>query len=242
LFSPTVSVQWLADYLGAENLVILDAGVLALPGIAKAGYLDGHIPGAVFADVPGIFSDPSSDLGSDLGLLRPRLELFEAAAASVGVLPHSTVIVYDNADSQLAAHLWWLFRSFGFDQVAVLDGGLAKWRFEDRTVETGDVEPEPGMLIAIERPGLWADRDECEKVANGAADGILVAASAHAKIVDPKTHTFVSHRALIREFGPALASPASRLIVNDEGIGAATSALALTLAGHADIAILESRG
>jgi thiosulfate/3-mercaptopyruvate sulfurtransferase len=227
-------VQWLADYLGADNLVILDAGVPALPGVAKAGFLTGHIPGAVFADVPALFSDPECELG----LARPTLEQFEAAAGSVGVLPQSTVIVYDNADSQLSAHLWWLFRSFGFDQVAVLDGGLAKWRHEDRAIETGDVHAEPGLFVAIERPGLWADRDECEQVGAGAADGVLISAPAAARIVDPTTHTFVSRGALIKEFGPVLASTTSRLIVNDKGVGAAASALALTLAGYTDIAIL----
>lgn len=229
-----MSVQWLADYLGAENLVILDAGLPALPGVAKAGYLNGHIPGAVFADVPGLFSDPDCELGVN----RPSVERFEAAAAQVGVLPHSTVIVYDNADSQLAAHLWWLFRSFGFDQVAVLDGGLAKWKLEDRAIETGAVSPGVGAITAVERPALWADRDECGRIASGAAEGFLVNALAAARIIDPSTHAFVSRAALVQEFGPHVASTTSRLVINDDGIGAAASALALTLAGHADIAIL----
>ena len=233
-----MSVQWLADYLGAENLVILDAGVPAHPGLAKAGYLTGHIPGAVFADIAGLVADPDCELG----LTRPSIERFETAAALVGVLPSSTVIVYDNADSQLAAHLWWLFRSFGFDQVAVLDGGLAKWRLEDRATEAGEVSPGLGRVTAIERPTFWADRDECARIASGAADGVLVTSPAAGRIIDPSTHAFVSRAALVQEFGPRVASTTSRLVINDEGIGAAASALALTLAGHTDIAILGGLG
>lgn len=229
-------MQWLADYLGADNLVILDASAPAAPGAARAAYLTGHIPGAVFADIPALFADPECELG----FARPSAARFQAAAESVGVSQHSTVIVYDNAGSQLAAHLWWLFRSFGFDQVAVLDGGLTKWTLEHRTVDTGAMHPEPGTFTANERPELWASADERGKFAAGTIDGALLSVPAADRLVDPTTRAFVSRAALVNEFGPTVAATTSRLLVHDSGIAAAASALALTLAGHTDIAILES--
>ncbi len=231
-----MSVQWLADYLGAENLVILDAGTLGLPGAAQAGFLAGHVPGAVFADVAGKFTDPACETG----IARPTSERFELAAAAVGVWPNSTVIVYDNAGSQLAAHLWWLFRCFGFDQVAVLDGGLSKWRRDGRPIETGSVTAPTGSFTAIERPGLWADADEGTGVAAGTSSATLVTLSGTSRIIDPASQAFRSRAALIKEFGPQLTAGTSRLLVHDTDLAAAAGVLALTLAGHSDVALLAN--
>ena len=150
--SPVVSTQWLADHLGSDNLVILDATVFALApsrresgtdeaGAAGPRYLSGrddyltkgHIPGAVFADLFDVFSDPAGEFDFS----RPNADLFEQAAASVGIDNGTTVVVYDAVVGQWAARIWWLFRAFGYDDVAVLDGGLAKWHAETRPFATG---------------------------------------------------------------------------------------------------------
>lgn len=137
LSSPVVSTQWLADHLGADQLVVVDASVFVadLPGAAR-GYVsgheqyivDGHIDGAVFADLIDVFSDPEGEHA----FTRPDAARFAAAAASIGVDNNTTVIVYDAAVGQWASRIWWLFRAFGYDNVAVLDGGLTKWRRESR--------------------------------------------------------------------------------------------------------------
>ncbi|MET0447907.1 MAG: rhodanese-like domain-containing protein, partial [Aeromicrobium sp.] len=128
--APLVSTQWLADHLGAEKLVIVDATVFVapLPG-GKPGYvsgheqyiIDGHLPGAVFADLIDEFSDPSGAYP----FTRPSSEAFALAAGSLGIDDDTTVVVYDAALGQWAARVWWLFRAFGYDDVAVLDGGLS---------------------------------------------------------------------------------------------------------------------
>ena len=92
LSTPLVSTQWLADHLGRDGLVVLDATVLHVKAPAtKAGYrwlsgldqylVDGHIPGAVFADVLEVFSDPAKPFG----FARPDALQIVAAAASVGI-------------------------------------------------------------------------------------------------------------------------------------------------------------
>ncbi|WP_298228945.1 rhodanese-like domain-containing protein, partial [Gryllotalpicola sp.] len=137
--SPLVTSDWLAAHRGSDNLVVLDATVLVVPGFnGQSAYLSGdeqylvtgHIPGAVFADVMEVFSDPEGEYP----FTRPSRGQFEHAARTVGVDSDSAVVVYDNAVGQWASRLWWLFRAFGYDDVRVLDGGLKKWVAEGRAV------------------------------------------------------------------------------------------------------------
>ncbi|MES1212923.1 MAG: rhodanese-like domain-containing protein [Leifsonia sp.] len=139
---PLVSTQWLADHLGGDDLVVLDATVLLVEG---GGYVSGdeeflvhgHIPGAQSADLIEQFSDP----GARFTFTRPGREQFERAAGELGISNESTVIVYDTASGQWASRLWWLLRSFGHDDAAVLDGGLTQWRQEGRQIDTGYTAP-----------------------------------------------------------------------------------------------------
>jgi thiosulfate/3-mercaptopyruvate sulfurtransferase len=174
-----VSTQWLADHLGSEGLVVLDATVLSIsspPGFGSGTswlsgldqyLLTGHIPGAVFADLLEVFSDPAGSFG----FARPSLAQFGEAAASVGVDNDTTVVVYDTAAGQWAARVWWLFRAFGYDRVAVLDGGFAKWTAEERPAETGNVLPRSGAVFAgVARPELWASKADVEAIVAGSTD------------------------------------------------------------------------
>jgi thiosulfate/3-mercaptopyruvate sulfurtransferase len=265
--APLVSTQWLADHLGADDLVILDATVLPFtqPN-GQAGYLsgheqyivDGHLPGAVFADLTEVFSDPAGAYP----FTRPSAELFEQAASSVGVSNDSTVVVYDNVVGQWASRVWWLFRAFGYDNVAVLDGGLVKWRAEERQTDIGHVEPVAAAFRAQERPELWVDKGFVRSVVDGTATAALVCGSPAAdftgegstrarpghipgsisapasRLVDRATNAYLSEDALRSAFAPVL---------NDErivtycggGIAAASDALALTLLGHRKVAIYD---
>jgi len=267
LTSPLVSTQWLADHLGSDNLVILDATVVPyVQPNGRGGYLsghdafliEGHIPGSVFADVIEVFSDPAGPYP----FTRPSAELFEAAAASVGVSNDTTVIVYDNAVGQWAARIWWLFRAFGYDNVAVLDGGYTKWTLEERPTDIGWVEPGSGTFTAVERPGLWATKADVEAIVAGTADASLVCAlppkeysgevgyrsrlghipgsiSAPAgRLVDRQSNAFLPPAELGEKFGPALT--ADRVVTYCAGgIASASDALALTLLGHRNIAIYD---
>ena len=46
-------------------------------------------------------------------------------------------MVYEAGGLFSAPRVWWTFRLFGVEQVLILDGGLAKWKAEGRSVETG---------------------------------------------------------------------------------------------------------
>lgn len=267
LSAPIVSTQWLADYLGSDKLVVVDATVVPYtqPN-GHGGYLSGHeqylvvghIPGAVFADLIDEFSDQSNSLP----FTHQFAAGFSAAAGSIGIDNETTVIVYDAAVGQWASRLWWLFRAAGYDNVAVLDGGYAKWTTEGRETDVGHVEPTPASFSAGERPELWVTKEDVEAIVTGDADGALVCgvppkefsgeAGARARLghipgsinapagrlVDRESNAFLHESALRDAFGPAL--DADRIVTYcGGGIAAAADALALTMLGHRNIAIYD---
>ena len=267
LTSPLVSTQWLADHLGAENLVVLDATVLPFTQpTGRPGYvsgheqfvIDGHIPGAIFADLVEVFSDPDGKHT----FTRPAAELFSIAAGSVGVSNDTTVVVYDSVLGQWASRIWWLFRAFGYDNVAVLDGGLVKWRAEEREIDIGHVEPEVASFTTAERPELWVDKAFVESVIAGETEATLVCALPNAEftgeaghrsrlghipgsvnapfgqLLDRGTNTFRTTEALRATLAPLL--DAARIVgYCAGGIASSSEALALTLLGHRNVAIYD---
>jgi len=145
----TAAVQ---DRLGDPALIVLDASWY-LPNSdrdASAEYLAGHLPGARFFDL-----DAASDHTTPLPHMLPTAAAFEAVARALGVSASSTVVVYDGSGVNLsAARVWWMFRAFGHERVAVLDGGLGAWRAEGRPLEAGAPPPDArGDLRAVRQPG-----------------------------------------------------------------------------------------
>ena len=130
-----VSTDWLAAQLGADDLVVLDATQhLGGSGRDAAGeYIEGHIAGARFLDLDSLY-DPSSSVTKAV----PTSDQFAARAGALGIAPESRVVLYDDSAIRSAARAYFLFDHFGHERVAVLDGGLAKWRTEGRALVTGE--------------------------------------------------------------------------------------------------------
>lgn len=127
-----VSTAWLADHIDDPDLRILDASwhMAATGRDGRAEYMDAHIPGARFFDI-----DEISDKRSELPHMAPPVELFISRLRAMGVGDGHQVVIYDNSDVHSAARVWWLFRLMGKTDVAMLDGGLAKWQAEGRPTE-----------------------------------------------------------------------------------------------------------
>lgn len=127
-----VSTDWLAAHLNDPDLRLIDASwhMPAAGRDARAEYHDAHIPGARFFDVDAI-----SDLQSELPHMAPPVELFISRMRTMGIGDGHQIVVYDNSDVRSAARVWWLFRLMGKQDVAVLDGGFAKWQAEGRAIE-----------------------------------------------------------------------------------------------------------
>ena len=127
--STVVSTAWLAEHIADPDLRILDAS-WHMPGSdrdAKAEFEAEHIPNARFFDI-----DEISDLRSELPHTVPPVEKFMSRIRAMGVGDGHKVIIYDSQGLFSAARVWWLFRLMGQFDVAVLDGGLPKWKAEGR--------------------------------------------------------------------------------------------------------------
>lgn len=127
-----VSTEWLAAHLKDPDLRILDASWF-LPDAGRDGraeYEAAHIPGARFFDL-----DEITDSRSTLPHMAPPPEKFISRMRAMGVGDGHQVVIYDAAGLFSAARVWWTFRLMGKTDVAVLDGGLPKWRAEGREIE-----------------------------------------------------------------------------------------------------------
>lgn len=133
-----VSTAWLADHLGSPDIAIIDAS-WHLPTAqrdAKAEFREAHIPGAQVFDI-----DDLSDTASSLPHMLPGPEKFSSRMRKMGIGDGKRVIAYDTLGLFSAARAWWMFKVYGHDDVAILDGGLKKWLAEGRPTEDGPALP-----------------------------------------------------------------------------------------------------
>lgn len=163
--SPLVSTQWLADHLGDQKLIVLD-GSFKLPGvtpIAREDYRARHIPGARFFDI-----DAVADHSTTLPHMLPSPAEFEKAAEALGISNDSFIVVYDTPGLMSAGRIWWTFRVFGHQQVAILDGGLKAWMAEGRPVTAETPEVTRGAFKATFDAGRVVSKaDLLENVSTG---------------------------------------------------------------------------
>jgi thiosulfate/3-mercaptopyruvate sulfurtransferase len=129
-----VSTEWLAAELGASDLRIVDATYVdaASGRDAAAEYEREHIPGAVFMNLGEL-----RDTDTDLPMMLPKPEKFASRMQSLGLGDGSRIVLYDNSPWRTSARAWWMLRTFGAHDVAILDGGLAKWKAEGRETKSG---------------------------------------------------------------------------------------------------------
>jgi thiosulfate/3-mercaptopyruvate sulfurtransferase len=149
-----VTTEWLAKHLGETDLRVVD-GSWHMPQARRdpaREWEDVHLPGAVFFDIDGI-----ADTTSGLPHMLPSPDRFARAVGALGIGDGDRIVVYDSRGVVSAARVWWTFRVFGHDTIAVLDGGLPKWRAEGRAVASGPSAPAPRRFTPRFRPELVRD-------------------------------------------------------------------------------------
>lgn len=125
LEQPLVEAKWLMDRLGSANLIIINATMpKAVAATTDIKPNKVQIPNAMFLDIKGTFSKdgaayPNTMISEDA---------FNKAAAALGINNDSTIVVYDDHGIYSSARAWWMFRSMGHENVAVLNGGLKSWQ------------------------------------------------------------------------------------------------------------------
>jgi thiosulfate/3-mercaptopyruvate sulfurtransferase len=129
-----VSTEWLAGEMGASDLRIVDC-TRHLPDTGRdplAEYEAGHIPGAVFMDLADLV-----DSGAAVENTLPPAEKFASRMQSLGLGDGSRIVLYDDSAVKTAARAWFMLKMFGAHDVAILDGGIAKWKAEGRPLAQG---------------------------------------------------------------------------------------------------------
>ena len=137
------STAWLADNL--KNVVVVDGSFyLAIQKRdARAEYLAGHIPGAVFFDINAIADD-----STELPHMLPGPKQFGDMVGALGIAETDTIVIYDGSGLYSAPRVWWTFRLFGAKNVYILDGGLPAWTADGRAREAGEVKRPPRSFNA----------------------------------------------------------------------------------------------
>jgi thiosulfate/3-mercaptopyruvate sulfurtransferase len=159
-----VETDWLASHIDAPDLVIFDAS-WHLPTAnrdPKAEYLQEHIPGALFFDI-----DDLTDEKSTLPHMLPSTVKFASRMKKMGVGDGMRIVVYDTLGLFSAARAWWTFRAMGHEDVAVLNGGLKKWKAEGREIEDGlPCKRTERHFTPLLNASLIRDLDDVKKVIN----------------------------------------------------------------------------
>jgi thiosulfate/3-mercaptopyruvate sulfurtransferase len=255
--------------MGAPGLRIFDCTTYLKPGpdgryIAESGranYDRGHIPGAAHLDLGSELSDKSSKLRFTL----PPLDMLTRTFAAKGIGHGTFVVLYSHASPVWASRLWWMLRAVGFDDAAILDGGLDKWKAEHRPLSTEPSAYPAATLTLRGRPEIFVGKDEV-KAAVGKPDTLTLNALSHeqhkgtggvtygrpGRIVGsacvPAASLFGPDKALkpIAELRAAFesvgAAPDRRLLVYcGGGIAATLDAFVLTaILGHKNVSVYDN--
>jgi thiosulfate/3-mercaptopyruvate sulfurtransferase len=169
LDGPLISTAALARALHEPGLRVFDTTVYLRPNPQGFGYLPesgrndwvrGHIAGAGFLDLLGDLSDASTNLP----FMMPPADSVAATLGRHGIGDDSTVVLYNTGFPMWSTRVWWMLRAIGFSRVAVLNGGLDKWRRESRPLDAGAISYPPATLNARPQPERWVDRAAMEKM------------------------------------------------------------------------------
>lgn len=179
-----ITTEELARRMGAPAVRVFDCTTYLRPRTdgqpgyvsesGRANYDKGHIPGAAFLDLAGELSDASSKLRYTL----PPLGELTAAFAAKGVGHGTFVVLYSHATPTWATRIWWMLRAVGFDDAAILDGGLDKWTAENRPLETKETVHPPATLTLRGRPEIFVDKNDI-KAAIGKTGTLTLNALSH---------------------------------------------------------------
>ena len=156
-----VETEWLEEHLGVPDLVVLDASwhFPSEERNARAEYEAEHIPGAIFFDI-----DEIADLNSPLPHMLPEPDEFASRMHQLGIGDGMRIVAYDTKGMFSAPRAWWMMRVMGVAEVAVLNGGLRKWKAEGRPLEDGTVTRQQWHFTPRQNSELVHDRSDMERI------------------------------------------------------------------------------
>jgi len=259
-----VSTEWLAAHLSDPDVRIVDCTwhhtSTNLDG--RTQYRGRHLPGSVHFDI-----DHVADRTNPLPHMLPTPEDFAKKVGLLGIGDGDRVVAYDRLyGGSAAARAWWMFRVFGHDEVAMLDGGLSKWTKEKLPTEMSPVRPEPKPLSVSFNAALVRGLSEMDANLATGAEQVIDARGpgkfdgtqedvfpfkklGHipnatnipwADLIDPQTGTLLAADALAARFAAARIDLTRPIVTTcASGITSCVAALALYLLGHRDAAVYD---
>ncbi|KEF33635.1 3-mercaptopyruvate sulfurtransferase [Deinococcus sp. RL] len=180
--SPLKTASWLAEHLEDPRLRVLDCRfTLTAPMAGRAAYREGHVPGAVYADLEQNLSGPVRPDGAGGRHPLPEPEVLATWLGRVGIGQESVVVAYDDPSGGqgfYATRAWWLLRWLGHREVYVLDGGWPAYLAAGGAVSTAEPGHPPTTFTPDVRGEMVATAQD---VANRDAGTLLIDARAPAR-------------------------------------------------------------
>jgi len=154
-YQTLISTDVVAENLNNPAFRIVDCRhSLAQPEQGQVDYTNGHIPGAIYANLDTELAAPISEDSGRHPL--PDVDSFIVSLQQWGISNDSQVVVYDDAGGGIAARLWWMLRWLGHQDVAVLDGGMAAWDRAGHPTSQEFVPPAKGSFVGVADAGaVW---------------------------------------------------------------------------------------
>jgi thiosulfate/3-mercaptopyruvate sulfurtransferase len=163
-YQTLISGEVLNEHLDSPDWAIVDCRFsLTDTNQGRREYLQGHVPGAVYAHLD---EDLSGKIvaGHTGRHPLPSPNALAATLAQWGVSNSTQVVAYDSTNSAFAARLWWMLRWLGHNDVAILDGGWPVWQREGHPISTVVPAPHPGSFFPRPRPELTVDADRVDEI------------------------------------------------------------------------------
>jgi len=257
-----VTTEWLHENLDAPDIRIVDATwfMPAARRDARAEHKAAHIPGAVFFDI-----DEICDTNTDLPHMLPSPEKFSSRVRRLGLGDGVRIVIYDSHGIFSGPRVWWMFKAFGHEQVAVLDGGLPKWRAEGRPLENLPPMPRERHFTARLDDAWLRNADQVKEIIDNGL-GQLVDARPEPRFkgdeAEPRPGLRLGHmpgafnvpfsslihsngtirgpqeiKGIFERAGVDFSKPITTTC--GSGVTAAILALALTDAGHSDVSLYD---
>lgn len=156
-----MSTAELDAILGHKDLRVLDCRFDLMDTAAgRAAWIEGHIPGAVYADLDNDLAAPVTDASGRHPL--PAVDMLAATFSTMGIDANTSVVVYDDRNGAVAARAWWLLRWLGHKRVRLLDGGYAAWHVAGGKIEQGKRSVTARQFVARPQEHMVLECQEIE--------------------------------------------------------------------------------
>ncbi len=268
LKTPLVSTEWLERNLEADDLRVFDTSVTLRSNPNEYGYQafsgferwkNNHIPGAGYLDLLNSLSEKKCETS----FMMPSTDTLVDALERNGIDDSSSVVLYNSGAPMWSTRVWWMLRSIGFTNVAVLDGGWDKWKMEGRATSSDQCNYPEGRIICKFEEGMWVGKEDMVEAVQKGEPLTLNALSPavysgeknqygraghlpgswnvyYADVLDVRSGIFRTREELVKKFDPSGALKAERVITYcGGGISATVLCLALTLCGQNSVAVYD---